>query len=770
MRSRLPSARATPTTWLFRIVTAVATPLLVLLVLEGGLRLAGYGYPTSFFLPDGDGSTVVTNPRFGYRFFPPSLARAPLPLRLERVKSENTVRLFVLGGSAAYGTPEASLGFGPILEEMLEDAFPEIRFEVVVTAMAAINSHVVREIARDCARLEPDFFLVYLGNNEVVGPFGPGTAFGSFTPNRTIVRLNLSLSRLRLAQLMGKVLGRPDRRSPTPRWQGMEMFLDHRVAADDPRLESVADTFAANLSDINKSGHGAGAHVVLSTVATNIATSPPFAALHSPDLSDAEKSLWSQWFEIGDALEGGDLSAAIKALQQALEIDDRRADLHFAIGTAMLEVGLVDEARAYLRGARDLDALRFRADSRLNGVIRRVALENEPSISLVDAETLFETHQLSGGSDLFYEHVHLNFDGNYGLATLFFTEVADRIASLGGPSRPGQLLSREGVAVRLGLTPHDHSNNAAAMLELHKRPPFTHQLWHESRLAKMRADLRLLRLQDLAGRQTSRDTYLDALARSPENLLLRSRYAGFEARAGNSASAATEWSKLVSAVPESDAWRTALAFALADQGRFADAKDELDLVADLYPESADAFSNLGSLLTESGSLGEAESAFEQALALDPSSENTLVNLAKLRERQGRSDSAESIYRDLLQRDRDSSQALRALAELFDRDQRLKEAEATYRLARARDPDSASLANNLGFLFERQGSYKEAASLYRQAIQADPGFSLAYFNLGDTLLVTGRSAEAIEAYAAGLELAPDNEQARTNLEMAQAAAQ
>ena len=36
--------------------------------------------------------------------------------------------------------------------------------------MTAIDSHVTVEIARDCTAHQPDLFIVYLGNNEVVGP------------------------------------------------------------------------------------------------------------------------------------------------------------------------------------------------------------------------------------------------------------------------------------------------------------------------------------------------------------------------------------------------------------------------------------------------------------------------------------------------------------------------------------------------------------------------------------------------------------------------
>jgi hypothetical protein len=48
--------------------------------------------------------------------------------------------------------------------------FPGWLVEVINTAMTAINSHVIREIAKDCVRLGADFWVVYAGNNEVVGP------------------------------------------------------------------------------------------------------------------------------------------------------------------------------------------------------------------------------------------------------------------------------------------------------------------------------------------------------------------------------------------------------------------------------------------------------------------------------------------------------------------------------------------------------------------------------------------------------------------------
>ncbi|MEE8369051.1 MAG: hypothetical protein V3S30_12145, partial [Thermoanaerobaculia bacterium] len=120
---------------------------------------------------------MITNRDFGLRFFQRSLVRSPVIQLIPSDKGENTFRIFVLGGSAAMGTPDASFGLSRVLEALLQETYPRLNFEVVNAAMTAVNSHVVNEIARSCARLKPDLFVIYMGNNEVVGPFGPGTIF-----------------------------------------------------------------------------------------------------------------------------------------------------------------------------------------------------------------------------------------------------------------------------------------------------------------------------------------------------------------------------------------------------------------------------------------------------------------------------------------------------------------------------------------------------------------------------------------------------------------
>ncbi|MHB9008060.1 MAG: hypothetical protein ACYDC1_14125 [Limisphaerales bacterium] len=160
-------------------------PLLLLAATEIGLRLAGYGYSTRFFRTAtiGGESVLVENDKFGLRFFPAALARTPAPVVLRPAKPPGTIRIFVLGESAALGDPRPAYGFGRYLEVLLRERHPQARFEVVNVAMTAINSHAILPIARECARYDGDFWLVYMGNNEFVGPFGANTVFGPQAPS-----------------------------------------------------------------------------------------------------------------------------------------------------------------------------------------------------------------------------------------------------------------------------------------------------------------------------------------------------------------------------------------------------------------------------------------------------------------------------------------------------------------------------------------------------------------------------------------------------------
>ncbi len=162
--------------WAPRIATSIFIPVLLLGIAEGALRLLGVGFQTDLTVPctvQGHAASCY-NLFFPAPFFPPGMIKTPQAYAIPAVKPQGTYRIFVLGESAAMGDPDPAYGFSRYLEVMLRERFPSTRFEVVNTGSVAINSHVLLPIAKGLADQRPDLFIIYSGNNEVVGPYGPG--------------------------------------------------------------------------------------------------------------------------------------------------------------------------------------------------------------------------------------------------------------------------------------------------------------------------------------------------------------------------------------------------------------------------------------------------------------------------------------------------------------------------------------------------------------------------------------------------------------------
>src|SRR5438552_7528247 len=104
--------------------------------------------------------------------------------------------------------------------------------------MTAINSHAILSIAQECAKHDGDLWIIYMGNNEMVGPFGAATIFGAQAPPRWLARAVAEVQRTRLGQLLLALKGKLQKRSSRPAsWGGMQMFLQNRVPPDDRRKQ-----------------------------------------------------------------------------------------------------------------------------------------------------------------------------------------------------------------------------------------------------------------------------------------------------------------------------------------------------------------------------------------------------------------------------------------------------------------------------------------------------------------------------------------------------
>lgn len=517
-----------------KIGLALAAPLLFLMVVEACLRLFNIGYSASFLVPAevNDRTVWTSNPFYGYRFFPHRAARNPASLLIDRQKPDDLYRIVVLGESAAMGDPAIEFSMARALEKSLNEPGQPRRFEVINAAMTAINSPVIVDIAGDMLKCEPDMFVIYMGNNEVVGPYGPGTAItkGNWLPSLTPLRVRAT--RLRLASVMGTI-GQSG--EPSSAWQGMEMFDQHRITYDDERLDDMYRLYASNLDRIIGMAGKRNIPVILCTVAVNLSDCAPFGSTNRVDLTGKSRRDWNSLFRDGRVAHSRkNIEEAKFRYEQALKHDEYHAELNYRLAVVLKELGQQDEANRRFALARDLDTQRFRTDSRINRIIRDIASRHS-NVKLADVESAFHErdHRL-----MFVDHVHFSLPGLHAVVY----EVCRSIGQI--RTDIPDMIDEETLYDRLFRTPWSDRKIAAIMLARRDRPPFTTQWGNKEQMDRLRV------VQDRAAgkinadaTESTRTRYLEAVTMYPHDIYYHSQWGHILSSENNWADAAVVLTK-----------------------------------------------------------------------------------------------------------------------------------------------------------------------------------------------------------------------------------
>jgi tetratricopeptide (TPR) repeat protein len=711
----------------------MAVPLLLIAVPEIGLRLAGNGHPTGFFLKKeiGGRPVYIENGDFGLRFFPPELARTPSPVILPADKGSNTYRIFVLGESAALGDPEPAFGFGRYLGALLGERYPGTRFEVICTAMTAINSHVILPIARDCAQHDGDLWVIYMGNNEFVGPFGPGTVFGAQTPGLGFIRASLALKQLRLVQWLEATARKSADRSAAPvSWGGMKMFLDHQVIPEDPRKPTVYGHFRQNLEAILDTAERAGVKVVVSTVGSNLKDCPPFASTNSAALTDSARNDWRRAFAAAtNAAANGNWVEAKNQFKAANRLDDTFAGSHFGEGRCDLKL---DDRAAALRAlelARDRDSLPFRADTEINRIIAEVgARRSGAGLAVVDAAAALNAASGQGvaGREFFHEHVHLNFEGNYLLARSVAESVVKLLpAAITSQASAAPWASFETCSRRLALSDWDrrrvYDNIAHRLME----PPFSNQPDRALLSDKIRQDLAAVRQRlKPEATESARLLYQAALKTAADDFLILGNYAKFLEDIGELGAAESAWEKERDLLPFEAAPHFYLGKIQARQRKTDAAMASLSRALQIRPDITEALQEKARLLTETRRPEEALALLQQAAIQQPRNARIHLQMAETYALQDRRELALNSLR----------RAVEAQPSLW---------EPHYLL---------------GVELAAGNEIAEARSQFGEAVRLRPEFALGRLNYGIALAKTGRISDAILQLEEAVRLDPANAKA------------
>jgi tetratricopeptide (TPR) repeat protein len=656
--------------------------------------------------------------------------------------------------------------------------------------MTAINSHVIRQIAYDCESREGDFWLVYAGNNEVIGPFGAGTIFGRQAPSRTTARLIMALKTMRLGQLVTRMTR--SAREPA-NWEGLEFFLRWQLPFNSPKLKRVYSSFGANVADVADFGRGSGATVILSTMPVNFRDCPPLASLHRADLAPEKLDEWQKWFSAGtNAQAAGRFAEALSDFRKAGEIDDAFAELAFRQARCELELKQSAPADTDYRRARDLDTLRFRADAPINEITRQTA--KAKGIPLLDADEAF-THY--GGEDLFYDHVHLNFTGNYRVALLFAAELEKHWPGPRGNDLPW-LAERE-IAQRLAYTAFDEHRVGEEMRARMQQPPFNTQSNFRERDQRWRATLAALS----AAPASCVSSYQAAVARTAEDWLLHANFARVLEAAGDNTNAATQWAEVSRLLPHSpDGWanrgrlarlsgdtnraRSFLQTALKEQpesvatrtefailedslGRTESARREFLSVLRVQPGFSPARVNLGLLLAHQGDLAGATAEFREELRWHPDNVEARINLANFFAAHGKTAEALPLYEEALALDPENPITRYNFGRVLMAENHPAQAVTNLEVALRQRPDRAETHYELAQALARLGREQEALSEFAQAVRLKPDFADAHLNYGVALARAKRFSEAVAEFREVLRLNPQDQRAQRMLDQAERSA-
>ncbi len=635
----------------------LALPVLFFLLLEGGLRLFGYGEDYPLFEPiEGSEQYLIQSRDVARRYFH-ELEDAPTALHdvFHAEKRPGELRLFVQGGSSAAGFPFYHGGaFSRMLEARLADALPDRPVEVVNTAMAAVNSYALLDLADEIIEQEPDAVLVYAGHNEYYGALGVGST-ESLGGMRGLVNLYLRLRPLRTVQLLrsalggvagavaGGAAGEPARGSLMAR-----MVRQQTIPYGSAEFFQGVEQFAGNLADLLAKYERAGVPVFVGTLVANERDHRPFETVFD---SDTDEAAWRAAYEGSvAALRRGDAAGAAELLEEVTRMDTLAADGFFALGRAHEAAGDTAAARRAFAAASDRDALRFRAPTVLNDVVRRVAAEHGATV--VDVEARFREAAPGGtiGAGEMLEHLHPTVDGYFLLADAFYDALL-RSPLLDGaaPRSVPDAVARR----RVRLTPADSLVGVIRVRNLMQAWPFEP------------VGSRVVSVADTMEADTPEERAAVALYRNEKGWL-----------------EATE----------------DLATELEREGRVAEAVRTREAMLQSYPMLAEPYLGLAGLYTRRGEYDRAIANYEAAIERDEASGNALGLLGAIYLNRGMQQAAS---------DRAAAQAA------------FEEARGLLERARARNGRNPQTLYNLSGAYAQLGQFDEARETAEALLRVQP---------------------------------------------------
>jgi len=409
-------------------VIAILLPFVLLLILEGLLRISGFGKEYPLFVPSNYSQNYLqANPEVVKRFFHQARFAPPVgpdTFLFRKNKDPDSLRIVLMGGSTAAGFPYGRFGSpAGMLNQRVKAQFPNSHVEIISVAMASINSYALLDFVDEVIQIEPDAVLIYAGHNEYLGVMGVGSVYAS-NGSHAANLLFLKLKEWRIFQLMQSIYyGLFETAVDVDHSDGSRTVMasvakEKAIAYDSALFAQGVEQFEQNLMAIQSAFSMAKIPLYISTIASNEIDLPPFSSSSNPDVE-----------QLIDRAKPRSNRRIIQQGVKLLESGDTSADLAYAVARAMLNEN-DERAAEFFRLAVDYDLLRFRAPSSFNRIIQEMVKNNSvggASTSLVNSEGAIRSDS-SGkiiGAKHMLEHLHPTPRGYFLIADSFYRRLID---------------------------------------------------------------------------------------------------------------------------------------------------------------------------------------------------------------------------------------------------------------------------------------------------------------------------------------------------------
>jgi len=621
-----------------------------------------------------------------------------------REKAAGTRRIFCVGGSTTFGRPyKDATSFCGWLAEMLPEADPSHPWELVNAGGISYASYRVARVMEELADFEPDLFIVYTGQNE----FLEKRTYAHIIDTPGIVLdADALLSKTRTYTALLRALESITGKKPTGAGgkatlaEEVDTVLDRSIGPevyerDENLRRGVIEHYRHNLGRMIDIARAAGAEIVLVTPASNLRDCTPFKSQHRDGLGQGDRKQWRLEFaEAQAAHDAGRDEEALAATGRAVEIDDRRADLHHLRGRILWSLERFDEAKAAFVRARDEDVCPLRALSTMSDIVREVGIERD--VAVVDFVKLVasRSEHSTPGTELFLDHVHPTIEAHRLLAEA----LIDALAATGfvHPSAQFDDAAKDRVAQRV-TSRLDAKAHQTALLNLGKVLAWAGKDDEAKALA-----LRAARI-------------------NPDDALAHFQIGASALNTGDFEEAITHLQRALEIDPDRADGHFMLASALDKAGRGDEALSHYRRAIQIKPDYAKAQAALGTALARRGQTEEGIRHLREALRLNPDAVSAQYNLATALQSRGKTELA---------------------VHHFTR-------------AAALDPRHFGARFNLALALRAMGKLDDALRQLQAALRLRPGDAGVRYQLGVTLEAVGRGEEALEQLRAALSARPDD---------------